>query len=121
MVRRRARPKMPKMRAGTQRRVALFLRTLAAALVAGAVFGGTTGTGFRDAPLPGALLGVLAGVINGATIACFFASRPFPGPRLNSGANTGRFHASALRCMPARSSPAKWEVAGARSSITATS
>ena len=55
-------------------------------------------------------------------VACLSrSSGPFPGPRLNSGANTGPFHTSALRCMPARSSPAKWEVAGARSSITATS
>ena len=56
------------LRAGTRRRVALLLRALGLGLAAGAVFGGTTGWGLRDALLPGALLGALAGVINGVTI-----------------------------------------------------
>jgi adenylate cyclase len=56
------------MRAGTRRRVALFVRALAAGLVVGAVFGGTTGSGFRDASLPGALLGVAAGALNALAI-----------------------------------------------------
>ncbi len=59
---------MPMMRAGTQRRVALFLRALGAGVLIGAVFGGTTGSGFHDAPRLGAMLGVVAGVINGLTI-----------------------------------------------------
>ena len=57
------------MRAGTRRRVALLLRALGWGLLAGAVFGGTTGSGFHDAPRLGAMLGVVAGVINGVTIA----------------------------------------------------
>ena len=57
------------MRPGTRRRIALLLRALVWGLVAGAVFGGTTGSGFRDAPLPGAMLGVIAGAINGVAIA----------------------------------------------------
>ncbi len=63
------------MRVATQRRVALFLRALGAAVLIGAVFGGTTGSGFHDAPRLGAMLGVVAGVINGVTIAgVIFAS-----------------------------------------------
>ena len=57
------------MRPGTRRRIALLLRALVWGLVAGAVFGGTTGSGFRDTPLPGAVLGVIAGAINGVAIA----------------------------------------------------
>ena len=57
------------MRPGTRRRIALLLRALVWGLVAGAVFGGTTGSGFRDTPLPGAMLGVIAGAINGVAIA----------------------------------------------------
>ena len=69
------------MRARTRRRVALFLRALAAGLVVGAVFGGTTGSGFRDAPLPGALLGVLAGAINGvAIVGVIFGAEIFLSP-----------------------------------------
>ena len=56
------------MRVITQRRVALLLRTLGAGVLIGAVFGGTTGSGFHDAPRLGAMLGVVAGVINGVTI-----------------------------------------------------
>jgi adenylate cyclase len=59
---------MPMMRVGTQRRVALLLRALGAGVLIGAVFGGTTGSGFNDAPRLGAMLGVVAGVINGVTI-----------------------------------------------------
>lgn len=69
------------MQAGTRRRVALFLRVLAVGLAAGAVFGGTTGSGFRDTPLPGAMLGVLAGAINGVTIVCvIFGAEIFMSP-----------------------------------------
>ena len=60
-------PDMPTMRAGTRRRVALFSADSAGVLI-GAVFGGTTGSGFHDAPLLGAMLGVLAGAINGVTM-----------------------------------------------------
>ena len=56
------------MRVGTQLRVALLLRTLGAGILIGAVFGGTTGSGFHDAPRVGAMLGVVAGAINGVTI-----------------------------------------------------
>ena len=59
---------MPMMRAGTQRRVALLLSALGAGVLIGAVFGGTTGSGFHDAPRLGAMFGVVAGVINGVTI-----------------------------------------------------
>ena len=59
---------MPMMRVGTQRRVALLLRALGAGVLIGAVFGGTTGSGFHDAPRLGATLGVVAGAINGVTI-----------------------------------------------------
>ena len=72
---------VPTMRAGTRRRVALFLRAGAAGLVVGAVFGGTTGSGFRDAPRPGALLGVLAGAINGvAIVGVIFGAKTFLSP-----------------------------------------
>src|SRR5437762_2827829 len=52
------------MRAGTRRRVALLLRTLGATVVIGAVVGGANGSGFRDAPLLGAMLGALSGATN---------------------------------------------------------
>ncbi|MEO6381845.1 MAG: adenylate/guanylate cyclase domain-containing protein [Nitrobacter sp.] len=55
---------MPTMRMGTQRRVALFRRALGLGVVIGAVFGGASGSVFRDAPLLGAVLGALGGVIN---------------------------------------------------------
>ena len=45
------------MRAGTRRRVALLLRALGGTVVIGAVVGGANGSGFRDAPLLGAMLG----------------------------------------------------------------
>jgi len=53
------------MRAGTRRRVALLLRALGASVVIGAVVGGANGSGFRDAPLLGAMLGALGGATNG--------------------------------------------------------
>ena len=56
------------MQAGTRRRVVLLLRVLGWGVAIGAVFGGTTGSGFRDTPLLGAMLGALAGVINGVTM-----------------------------------------------------
>jgi len=59
---------MPMMRVGAQRRAVMLLRTLGAGALIGAVFGGTTGSGFHDAPRLGALFGVVAGVINGVTI-----------------------------------------------------
>ena len=46
----------------------MLLRVLVAGGLIGAVFGGTTGAGFLDAPRPGAMLGILAGCINGVTI-----------------------------------------------------
>jgi len=52
------------MRAGTRRRVALLLRALGAAVVIGVVVGGANGSGFRDAPLAGAMLGALGGAAN---------------------------------------------------------
>ena len=52
---------MPTMRAGTRRRVALLLRNFGGGVVIGAVLGGATGFGYRDAPLLGASLGALAG------------------------------------------------------------
>ena len=52
------------MRAGTRRRIALLLRTLGATVVIGAVVGGANGSGFRDAPLLGAMLGALGGATN---------------------------------------------------------
>jgi adenylate cyclase len=57
------------MQADARRRVALLLLILGGAVVIGAVFGATTGSGFRDAPVAGAMLGALAGVINGVTMA----------------------------------------------------
>jgi adenylate cyclase len=72
---------MPTMRAGTRRRVALLLRALGLGLAIGAVFGGTTGSGFRDAPLLGAVLGALAGIINGVTmIGVIFGAELFFSP-----------------------------------------
>ena len=69
---------MPTMRAGTRRRVAFLLRALGGAVVIGAVFGSTTGSGFRDAPLAGAMLGALAGAINGVTmVGAIFGSELF--------------------------------------------
>jgi adenylate cyclase len=69
------------MQAGTQRRVRLFLRVLALGLAVGAVFGGTTGSGFRDAPLPGATLGVVAGAINAAVlVGLIFGAEIFVSP-----------------------------------------
>ena len=57
------------MRAGTRRRVALFLRaTLGWGVVVGAMFGGVAGSAFHDAPLRGAGLGILAGSIQGAVL-----------------------------------------------------
>ncbi len=52
------------MRAGTRRRVALFLRALGGTVVIGAVVGGANASGFRDAPLLGVLLGALGGATN---------------------------------------------------------
>ena len=59
---------MPMLHAGTRRRAVLLLRALGAGALIGAVFGGTTGSGFDDAPRLGAMLGVVAGVINGVAI-----------------------------------------------------
>ncbi len=59
---------MPMMRVGTQCRVGLLLRALGAGVLIGAVFGGTTGAAFHDAPRLGSMLGAVAGVINGAAI-----------------------------------------------------
>ena len=52
------------MRTGTRRRVTLFLRALGLGVGFGAVFGGASGSVFREAPLLGAVLGALGGVIN---------------------------------------------------------
>lgn len=69
------------MRAGTRRRVALLLRALGWGVVIGAVFGGWTGSGFRAAPLLGAMLGALAGAINGVTmIGAIFGAEIFLPP-----------------------------------------
>ena len=57
------------MQADARRRVALLLRILGGAVVIGAVFGATTGAGFRVAPVAGAMLGALAGAINGVAMA----------------------------------------------------
>ena len=56
------------MRVGTRRRVTLLLRVLGWGALIGAGFGGTAGFAFRDAPLPGAMLGALAGTINGVML-----------------------------------------------------
>lgn len=56
------------MRAGTRRRVAILLRALGATVVIGAVVGGANASGFRDAPLLGAMLGALGGAINGVIL-----------------------------------------------------
>ena len=56
------------MRAGTRRRVAFLLRSLGGAVVIGAVVGGANGSGFRDAPLFGAMLGALGGATNGVIL-----------------------------------------------------
>src|SRR5882672_3037792 len=56
------------MRAGTRRRIALLLRALGGAVVIGAVVGGANGSGFRDAPLLGAMLGALGGATNGVIL-----------------------------------------------------
>jgi adenylate cyclase len=53
------------MRIGTRRRLTLLLRALGATVVIGAVVGGANGSGFRDAPLLGAMLGALGGATNG--------------------------------------------------------
>ena len=52
------------MRAGTRRRVGLLLRALGATVVIGAVVGSANGSGFRDAPLLGAMLGAVGGATN---------------------------------------------------------
>jgi adenylate cyclase len=52
------------MRAGTRHRVALLLRALGATVVIGAVVGSANGSGFRDAPLLGAMLGAVGGATN---------------------------------------------------------
>lgn len=57
------------MRVNTQHRLVLLLRTLGAGVLIGAVFGGTTGSGFHDASPLGVMLGVVAGAINGLAIA----------------------------------------------------
>jgi adenylate cyclase len=59
---------MPTMRAGTRRRVALLLRNFGGGVVIGAVLGGATGFGYRDAPLLGASLGALAGATTGVIL-----------------------------------------------------
>ncbi|PYM54132.1 MAG: hypothetical protein DMD77_24405 [Candidatus Rokuibacteriota bacterium] len=56
------------MRAGTRRRVVLLLRALGGTVVIGAVVGGANGSGFRDAPLLGAMLGAFGGVTNGVIL-----------------------------------------------------
>ena len=56
------------MRAGTRRRVALLLRVLGGGVAIGAVLGGATGFGYRDAPLLGASLGALAGATTGVML-----------------------------------------------------
>ena len=57
------------MRAGTRRRVALFVRVvLGWGVVVGAMFGAAAGSAFRDSPLVGAGLGILVGSIHGATL-----------------------------------------------------
>jgi adenylate cyclase len=60
---------MPTMRAGTRSRIVLLLRVLAGAVVIGAVLGGATGFGHRDAPLLGASLGAVAGATTAALLA----------------------------------------------------
>lgn len=60
---------MQAMRAGTRRRVALFLRALGWGVATGIVFGGTSGYAFHDAPpLLGASLGALAGTTTGVIL-----------------------------------------------------
>lgn len=54
---------------GTRRRLVALARALALGMAAGAMFGGTTGAGFRDDWLAGTMLGALAGAVNGATMA----------------------------------------------------
>src|SRR5256885_2878612 len=56
------------MRAGTRRRVALLLRALGATVVIGAVVGAANGSGFRAAPLLGAMLGAFGGATNGVIL-----------------------------------------------------
>lgn len=56
------------LRAGTRRRVALFVRVLREAFVIGALIGGANGAGFDAAPLLGAMLGALGGATNGVIL-----------------------------------------------------
>ena len=56
------------MRAGTRRRVGLLFRALGGAVVIGAVVGGANGSGLRDAPLLGTVLGALGGATNGVIL-----------------------------------------------------
>ena len=57
------------MQAGTRRRVVLLLRLLVGAGAIGAVLGGVTGFGYRDAPLLGASLAALAGATTAVLLA----------------------------------------------------
>src|ERR1041384_4339712 len=72
------------MRAGTRRRVAILFRALGATVVIGAVVGGANASGFRDAPLLGAMLGALGGAIHGGILigAILGAEIPLPPTRL---------------------------------------
>ena len=56
------------MQAGTRRRVVLLLRLLVGAGAIGAVLGGVTGFGYRDAPLLGACLGAIAAATTGVLL-----------------------------------------------------
>ena len=56
------------MRAGTRRRVVLLLHLLGEGAAIGAVLGGVTGFGYRDAPLLGACLGAIAAATTGVLL-----------------------------------------------------
>jgi adenylate cyclase len=61
------------MRAGTKRRIGLFLRALRLGVVLGAVTGSVSGYVFLDAGLLGALIGALIGVIGLVTLTAVIA------------------------------------------------
>ena len=59
---------MGTLRAGTRRRILLFLRALREAFLVGALVGGANGAGFAAAPLLGAMLGALGGATNAVVL-----------------------------------------------------
>jgi len=73
------------IRAGTRRRVSLFLRALGWGIGFGLAFGVVIGLGFRDAPLLGIAFNALGGAVNALLLSAVIVGSEIFLPRTRAG------------------------------------